>query len=84
MVSHGKVVTSKYESEQEEDGTHFLLQHEWDKFLTISAIKSNREKIIQFANELLIAARNVSEEPHLVFNAFEGSLAHGEGMSTRG
>lgn len=84
MVSHGKVVTGKYASEQKEDGTHFRFKHEWDKFLTISAIKSNREKIVQFANELLIAARTVSEEPHLVFDAFEGSLAHGEGISTRG
>ncbi|HEY9201591.1 MAG TPA: hypothetical protein VIQ81_08350 [Gammaproteobacteria bacterium] len=84
MVSHGKVVTNKYASKQKEDGAHFCFQHDWDKFLTISAIKSNRENISKFVNELLVAARSVSDEPHLVFEAFEGSLAHGEGMSTNG
>jgi len=84
MVSHGKVVTNKYASKQKEDGAHFCFQHDWDKFLTISAIKSNRENISKFVNELLVAARSVSDEPHLVFEAFEGSLAHGEGMSING
>lgn len=77
MVSHGKVVSSKYEAERKEHGTHFRFNHPWDCYLSLASIKSAREDVLSFSNALLVAARRVSDGPHLGFSAYQGSLAHG-------
>ena len=79
MVSHGKVIASRYVAEQKEDGTHFRFQHAWDEYLSVPAVNKAREQIRQFSNLLLEAARKVLDDPHLMFEAYEGSLAHGSG-----
>lgn len=77
MVSHGKVVASKYEAERKEDGSHFRFDHPWDEYLSLSSIKMAREHVLKFSNLLLESARKVSDEPHFVFSAYEGSLGRG-------
>lgn len=77
MVSHGKVVASKYEAERKEDGGHFRFDHPWDKYLSLHSIKQAREQIQKFSNSLRVSARKVADEPHLVFTAYEGSLGRG-------
>ncbi|MDA0737801.1 MAG: hypothetical protein O2999_07310 [Nitrospirae bacterium] len=81
MVSHGKVVASKYNAEPKEDGTHFRFQHSWDEYLSVASVKKARDEIKAFSCMLLESARKVSQEPHLVFDAYEGSLAQGSGSS---
>lgn len=84
IVAHGKVLASEYVTEQEEDGTHFQFQHAWDSYLTISSIKQFRRDIKEFCQSLLVEARNKSDHLHLNFDAYEGSLASGEGESING
>ncbi len=84
IVAHGKVLSSEYVAEQKEDGTHFQFQHAWDRYLTISSIKQFRGAIKEFCQSLLVEARNKSDHLHLNFNAYEGSLASGQGKSING
>lgn len=77
MVSHGKVVASKYEAPRKEDGSHFRFDHPWNEYLSLSSVEKAREDVLAFSNSLLEAARKVSDEPHLVFSAYKGSLGRG-------
>lgn len=76
IVSHGKVVSSNYLTLQKDDGSHFSFKHDWDEFLTIDAVNKAHDNVKLFSQNLLDAARIVSDDPHLIFNAYEGSLAH--------
>lgn len=84
MVAHGKVVDSRYVTDRRDDGTHFRFQHPWDEYLSVSSVDKAREDIKAFSNTLLVAARQVSDEPHLVFDAYEGSLGQGTGSPAAG
>jgi len=77
MVSHGKVVASNYQAERREDGSHFRFDHPWDEYLSLSAVQQARENVMRFSSALLESARKVSDEPHLVFGAYQGSLGRG-------
>ncbi len=81
LVAHGNVNSHEYMAAREDDGTHFQFQHAWDSYLTKSSITKSREDIRNFCQSLLIEARNVSDHPHLTFDAFEGSLASGMSKS---
>jgi hypothetical protein len=84
MVAHGKVIASSYVTPQKDDGTHFTFQHAWDDYLTFSYLVSARNDIVVFSQSLIQAARGVSDDPHLDFDAYDGSLASGSGSSVRG
>ncbi len=81
IVAHGKVETNQYVAERKEDGSHFQFRHSWDTYLSADAIKSARADIKSFCQSLLVELRKHSEHPHLVFDAFEGSLTSGTGTS---
>lgn len=81
MVAHGKIVTSRYEAEIKDDGTHFIFEHPWDKYLSLEAVVRARNNIKEFSQSLLVAARMISDESHLQFDAYEGSLGEAAGIS---
>jgi hypothetical protein len=79
-VAHGKVKSNQYETEQQPYGTHFHFEfkHEWDKYLSINAVKKARQDVKTFCQSLIIAMRKVSDHSHVkYFDAFEGPLASG-------
>lgn len=84
IVSHGKVVSTQYVAERKEDGSHFQFKHSWDTYLSVDAVKSARADIKSFCQSLLVELRNHSDHLHLNFDAFEGSLASGTGISKHG
>jgi len=79
MVAHGKVKATKYVAEAQEDGRHFLFTHDWDIYMSIEAIEDARADIKSFCQSLLVEMRKVSDNLHLIFDAFEGSLANASG-----
>jgi hypothetical protein len=79
MMAHGKVVASSYTAEEKEIGSHFRYDHDWDKYLTQEFVKKARDCIQSFSELLLIELREVSDHPHLIFKAYEGSLASANG-----
>ena len=81
LVAHGKVVVTRYKTIQQRDGSHFRFEHTWDEYLSeVSALEA-RAHVQAFCQALVVALRQVSDHPHLVFNAFEGSVAAGESTS---
>jgi hypothetical protein len=84
IVSHGKVVATQYVAERKEDGSHFQFKHSWDTYLSVDAVKSARADIKSFCQSLLVELRKHSDHLHLNFDAFEGSLASGTGISKHG
>jgi len=84
IVSHGKVVTTQYVAERKEDGSHFQFKHSWDTYLSVDAVKSARTDIKSFCQSLLVELRKHSDHLHLNFDAFEGGLASGTGVSKHG
>lgn len=84
IVSHGKVVSTQYVSERKEDGSHFQFKHSWDTYLSVDAVKSSRSDIKSFCQSLLVELRKHSDHSHLNFDAFEGTLASGTGVSKHG
>ncbi|MEX2164006.1 MAG: hypothetical protein WD823_07160 [Sulfuricaulis sp.] len=84
IVSHGKVVATQYVAEWKKDGTHFQFMHYWDTYLSVEAVKRARVDIKSFCQSLLVELRKHSDHLHLNFNAFEGSLASGTGISKHG
>jgi len=84
IVVHGKVVATQYVAERKEDGSHFQFKHSWDTYLTIDAVKTARADIRTFCQSLLVELRKHSDHPHLIFDAFEGVLASGVGISKHG
>ena len=83
MVAHGKVIASEYVAAQKDDGTHFRYQHPWDEYLSLTAVVSARNSIKEFSQSLLNATRQISDEPHLICDAYDGSLAHASSSSVR-
>ena len=81
MVAHGKVMASSYITEEKEDGSHFRYGHDWDDFLTQQFVKNARECIQEFSESLLVELRKISDHGHLIFKAYEGSLASANGHS---
>jgi hypothetical protein len=80
MVSHGKVKTSQYEAIRTDDGSHIEWTHDWDNFILIEKIDNYfLTDIKTFCQSVLDSMRKKSDHPHLIFNAFEGSLASAQG-----
>lgn len=84
IVAHGKVVASQYVVEGKVDGTHFQFKHAWDQYISVTAVTEARAAILSFCQSLLVELRKSSDHPHLRFDAFEGSLAHGDSKSDVG
>ena len=82
LVAHGKVRTSQHLAEPKADGTHFTFRHEWDAFLTPTAVSGAMLQIKSYCQSLLVEMRKTPDHHlHLYFNAFEGSLASGSSSS---
>jgi hypothetical protein len=82
IVAHGKVIGKKYSVEAEKDGLHYKFIHPWDTYIeSVDSVKSARSHIKLFCDSLLIELRKHSDHPHVIFKAFEGSLASGSGMA---
>jgi len=81
MVAHGKVQAAKYDAEAQEGGGHFRFRHEWDTYMTVEKVEKVRADIKAFCQSVLVEMRKVSGNLHLLFDAFEGALAHAEGSS---
>ena len=81
LVAHGKVVRAKYVTIRKDDGIDFRWSHEWDEFVELSAVERSMDSVKAFCQSLVVEARKHSDEPHLVFDAFEGALASAEGTS---
>lgn len=84
LAAHGKVQVNRYSAKQETGGTHFRFQHAWDSYLSQEQVLLARVDTQAFCESLLVALRRCSDHPHLVFPAFEGSLASGESLSRVG
>lgn len=84
LVAHGKVQINEYLAEHQDEGTHFTFAHAWDNYLTNERLSRSRIDTQLFCESLLVAMRHVSDHPHLVFPAFDGSLASGESTSRVG
>jgi len=81
LVAHGKVKTSQYEAIWQEDGSHIKWEHDWDNFIPIDKAENFMNDIKYFCQLLLESIRKKSDHPHLIFDAFEGSLGSAEGRS---
>ena len=81
LVAHGKVVVTKYKTIQQRDGSHFRFEHAWDEYLTETSVLKARHDVQAFCQALVVALRQVSDHPHLTFDAFEGPVASGESTS---
>ena len=81
LVAHGRVVVTKYKTIQQRDGSHFRFEHTWDEYLSQTSVLTARRDVQAFCQTLLVALRAVSDHSHLIFNAFEGSVAEGESTS---
>jgi hypothetical protein len=84
LVAHGKVQVNEYITEQKRDATHFTFEHEWDTYLTTEQLNLFRADVKKFCESLLVVMRKSSDYPHIIFPAFEGSLASGESVSING
>ena len=84
LVAHGKVQVNEYVAEQKKDATHFTFSHQWDSYLTADQLSLFRNDVKKFCEALLVAMRECSDYPHIIFPAFEGSLASGESVSHAG
>ena len=81
LVAHGKVQATQYESQYQSDGSHFRWEHRWDSHLSEDSVERARREVRAFAQSLIVAMRDVSDHPHLFFDAFEGSLASASGVA---
>jgi hypothetical protein len=81
LVAHGKVVVTRYKTIQQRDGSHFRFEHTWDEYLSEASVLEARRDVQAFCQSLVVALRQVSDHPHLLFNVFEGPVAAGESMS---
>lgn len=81
IVAHAKVVANQYDAEQKEGGRHFQYNHPWDEYLSVSAVEEARVDIKSFCESLRVEMCKVSDHPHLLYDAFEGVLAHANGSS---
>lgn len=84
LAAHGKVQASEYQTERKADGTHFTFEHEWDNFLTQTAVANAMLQIKEYCQSLVVAMRTTSDHLHLLSNAFEGPLASGSSTSEAG
>lgn len=80
LVAHGKVHANRYETERQEDGSHFRWEHPWDSYLSREAVAKARSDVRSFCQRLVVAMRHEPDHhPHLLHDAFEGPLASGSG-----
>ena len=84
LIAHGKVQVNEYVCEQQDDGSHFTFAHKWDDYLKKEQFIRFRADTQAFCESLLVAMRHASDHPHLIFAAFEGTLASGESASRVG
>ena len=75
IVVHAKVHTSAYEADATTEPFHIRWDHPWDDFFTEEAVRRAREDILVFSQSLVEAMREVSDHPHVQFDAYNGSLA---------
>lgn len=81
LVAHGKVIRSEYIAFPNDDEINFRWTHEWDEFIEPEQVARSISSVKTFSQSLLIEARKYCDEPHLLFDAFEGALASAEGTS---
>lgn len=81
LAVHGKVKVNDYTTVQMCDASHFSFSHQWDDYLTKANLGLLRTDVKAFCESLLVAIRNHSSHPHIIFTAFEGSIAYGESVS---
>ena len=81
VIAHGKVIRSEYVAFPNDKEINFRWTHEWDEFIELEQVARSMRSVKTFSQSLLIEARKHSDEPHLVFDAFEGALASAEGTS---
>lgn len=79
MAAHGKVVASAYIAKRDGNGAHFQFVHTWDEYLSPQAVVSAMNDIKGFSESILVEARHASDHPHLIYPAYEGTLASATG-----
>jgi hypothetical protein len=62
-----------------DDGYHIKWEHIWDEFIKLEDVEIQMCDIKSFCQSLLESMRKYSDHPHLISNAFEGSLGSAEG-----
>lgn len=80
-IAHGKVIVSDYIANVQPDGSHFRFKHKWDNHLNAESVLKAQCDVKLFCQTILVAMRKKCEHRHLIFDAFEGSLASGSGRS---
>lgn len=82
LVAHGKVHASTYETQRQEDGSHFRWEHPWDPHLSPEAVAKARSDVRSFCQCVILAMRDGPDHHlHAFHDAFEGPLASGSGHS---
>lgn len=86
MAAHGKVQCRQYKAKREENGLHFQFRHEWDQYLNPEKLREARCAVQAFAQSLVVALRPryQDDHPHLIFDAFSGSIASAIGTTAHG
>lgn len=80
IVVHGKVHTNRYETQPQNDGSHFRWESPWDSYFSREAVAKARSDIRSFAQCLVVAMRNDPDHHlHICHDAFKGPLASGSG-----
>ncbi len=82
FVAHGKVQGNTYETQRQEDGSHFRWERPWDSYLSREAIAKARSDVRSFCQHVVAAMRDKSDHLHLSHDAFEGPLANGSGCGS--
>jgi len=80
LLAHGKPY--HFEKEVEiagESSETDMFEFNWDDYLSLEKVTRSREDIKEFCESLRSKARAISEDLHLSYPAFEGTLAHSEG-----
>ena len=60
MTVHGKVIATRYITEEKPDMTHYKWRHPWDKFLTIGKVETSMHDIRSFCGLLVESIRRRS------------------------
>jgi hypothetical protein len=83
LLVHGKPY--HFEKELSDEGSKTdMFEFIWDEYLSLENIKKSRDAIKEFCESLRSEAHTILEEtemPYPLFPAFEGPLAHSEGVT---
>lgn len=80
LLVHGKPYHFEKEVEATTDGSETdRFEFHWDDYISLEKVVRSREDIKEFCESLRSKAHTISENLHLSYPAFEGSLAHSEG-----